>query len=845
VSNPAEVTVQPFPQLYFCCDERRRDSIRGKALNGIDYLEVVDHDATTDADRQRFLRIHFVNNIAPNSLGAANVSISGGERVWPIVILNPPTIGTGHDANVLTVEVKEPGDYSVYTLSLVRGPNNPAPPDGIDPRLAWIEFSFKVECPADFDCAPKHICPPEPRPQPEINYLAKDYATFRKLILDRMALLLPDWRERNPADLGITLVELLAYTGDYLSYRQDAVATEAYLRTARKRVSLRRHARLVDYFVHDGTNARAWIQLTSAADNLNVPKGQQIFSRLDRIPPRIAPTSTVLNNALRQHPIVFETMHNITIFTAHDAMKFYTWGDTRCCLPKGATQATLAGHFPKLVAGDVLIFEEIRGSFTGEKDDADRTRRCALRLTRIRAVDDTGAPLIDPLTATNNPPTEITQIEWMPEDALPFPFCLSGFTDEDHGSKYFDDLSVAQGNIVLSDHGLSIANESLGEVPEQQILFPPNPDADRCDRPSPQYARPRFRPSLQGRPLTQATAYDASLPASQSLVVGPAKSQPAISKLHSKLNGNEADWKLQPDDLLDSAPDAQDFVVEIESDQTAYLRFGDGEYGQKPEPETDFSATYRVGNGTAGNVGAETLTHIVTAAAVSSVRNPLPAAGGVDPETMAQIRRDAPQAFRTQERAVTEDDYARKAELDRAIQRAAATFRWTGSWHTVFITVDPFNALPLTSDFEKKLRDKIEQYRMAGHDLEIDSPHYVSLEIAMFVCVKPDYFRSDVGAALLDVFSSRTFADGRKGIFQPDFFTFGQTVYLSALYAAAQTVAGVASAQITVFQRQGLPETSGLADGFLKMDRLEIARLDNDPNFVEHGVFKLTLGGGR
>ena len=101
--------------------------------------------------------------------------------------------------------------------------------------------------------------------------------------------------------------------------------------------------------------------------------------------------------------------------------------------------------------------------------------------------------------------------------------------------------------------------------------------------------------------------------------------------------------------------------------------------------------------------------------------------------------------------------------------------------------------LDLTNDFETQLRREIEPYRMAGHDLEIDTPQYVPLEIAMFVCVQPDYFRSDVEAALLEIFSSGTLADGRKGLFQPDFFTFGQTVYLSPLYAAAQAVTGVAS----------------------------------------------------
>ncbi|MGH7938364.1 MAG: putative baseplate assembly protein, partial [Bryobacteraceae bacterium] len=425
-----------------------------------------------------------------------------------------------------------------------------------------------------------------------------------------------------------------------------------------------------------------------------------------------------------------------------------------------------------------------------------------------------------------------------------FPFCLSGFTDEEHGDQYRDDLSVVHGNMVLADHGLTIIDESLGEVPDPQILLPPEAGVDRCQRPPPQFGQPRFRPSLQEKPVTQASPYDEMLPASQSLAVDPDESRPAVA-LDSLLGADTAHWFPQRD-LLGSADDATEFVVEIENDQTAYLRFGDNELGEEPGRDTSFTATYRIGNGSVGNIGAETLAHIVSNnASIIGVRNPLPASGGVDPESAAQIRRDAPQAFRTQKRAVTEADYAQTAELDHSIQRAAATFRWTGSWHTVFITVDRFDALPLTSDFETQLAAEIEPYRMAGHDLEIDSPHYVSLEIAMFVCVQRDYFRSDVREALLEVFSSGLRPDGSKGFFQPDFFTFGQTVYLSALYAAAQAVTGVASVQITTFQRQGLPETSGLTNGFLTMDRLEIARLENNPDFPERGLFTLDLGGGR
>ena len=60
-----------------------------------------------------------------------------------------------------------------------------------------------------------------------------------------------------------------------------------------------------------------------------------------------------------------------------------------------------------------------------------------------------------------------------------------------------------------------------------------------------------------------------------------------------------------------------------------------------------------------------------------------------------------------------------------------------------------------------------ERYRLAGQDLEIDSPRPVSLYVELLVCVKPNYFRSDVRSALNDVFSNRNLPDGRVGYFIP------------------------------------------------------------------------------
>ena len=158
--------------------------------------------------------------------------------------------------------------------------------------------------------------------------------------------------------------------------------------------------------------------------------------------------------------------------------------------------------------------------------------------------------------------------------------------------------------------------------------------------------------------------------------------------LKSTLDAVEENWISVPDLLSSSAADTH-FVVETEHDDSVALRFGDNVHGVRPDEDTRFKATYRVGNGVAGNVGAHTIAHVVTDdGRIDEVINPMPARGGTDPETAAQIRRAAPEAFRTQQRAVTPADYAEVTERHDGVQRAAARLRWTGSWHSVFITVD-------------------------------------------------------------------------------------------------------------------------------------------------------------
>lgn len=848
--------------IYFCCEEGRRSLVRQHpSLNGIDYLEVIHHAEVNVAEQQRKLRVFFVKE--PNAAlqgrltsdkfaNATLIRVTGGERVQRIAVDWVEWVGTHLD-----VHVTPRGDYGSYTLSLVE-PNSDQPLKELDRSLAAVDFSFKVECESEFDCRPTCECPPTETSAPDLDYLAKDYASFRQLMLDRLAVLAPEWRERNPADLGVTLVELLAYVGDYLSYRQDAIATEAYLGTARRRVSLQRHTRLLDYVMHDGCNARVWIQVRVKPEASN-----GVVLGIDGVsPPRFVTrlgTATVLADheferlAGGGSPVVFEAMERAELFPEHNEMFFHTWGDAACCLPKGGTKATLRGHFPNLQPGQVVIFVERVGPKTGNVADADPLRRHAVRLTKINGLDrkkyvqakqeDALPQLTDPLF---DPAIRVTEIEWAEADSLPFPFCLSSRTEE--GGQLLDDVTMALGNIILADHGMTMPRpEKLPPVPAPEPALAPAGAAgcDRCGESERLMLPPRFRPQLNERQLTQAAPYDATRSASDAFVWEMKDVLPAI---HLRDKQGRV-WRPKHD-LLSSAPFAAEFVVEVETDGRADLRFGDDENGLAPGEGTQLEAVYRIGNGSRGNLGIDALVHVVTnesiANLLASVSNPLPARRGTDLEPLEEARQSAPAAFRVQQRAVTPADYAEKAGLHPDVQRAAATLRWTGSWHTIFLTIDRRGGRMVDRAFESELRAHLERYRLAGHDLEIDGPRYVPLELELRVCASANYFQSDVIAALKIAFDNQLHADGSLGFFHPDNFTFGQPVLLSRIYAAAMRIAGVRHVQVTILRRQGatVGELVPASDVF-SIGRLEIARLDNHPNFPDRGILRFTAVGGR
>jgi hypothetical protein len=383
------------------------------------------------------------------------------------------------------------------------------------------------------------------------------------------------------------------------------------------------------------------------------------------------------------------------------------------------------------------------------------------------------------------------------------------------------------------------------------------------------YVAGPYRPALAKTPLTFSTPHRTEAPAVLQLKQNPHQAHPQVW-LRGGRAGNSTDLSIPPcvqpefdkfetlsqwtarSDLLSSGPDDFHFVVEVDNDGRAHLRFGDSELGRRPQAATEFRVMYRVGNGTRGNIGAGAIRHIswclANPAGILGVRNPFPAYGGKDPEPMEEVKLFAPSAFRKHlQRAVTADDYASltQTEFPSKVQRAAASLRWNGSWYEAQVAVDQLGRIEAEPSLLAEVKTRLYPYRRIGHDLYIRAARLVPLDIKLDVCIRSEYLRGHVKAALLDVFSNRRRRDGGLGFFHPDNLSFGGSIYLSQLVATAMAVPGVESAVVTRMQRYGELPRFEIRDGVLSLEPLEVAQLENDPSFPEHGRLELTIGGGR
>jgi hypothetical protein len=771
----------------------------GATFNGIDFVEVLEV-APSD------LRVHFVNSIAVKEPGVA-ATVDGGDAVPQVkiaAIADADWSTDGDGRPLLTLHTLNAGDFSSYRLSLKSSK--------LDPFFSSVTFSFKVFCPSDFDCAPLPAdCPPDETVPPPIDYLAKDFGSFRRALSDFSALRYPNWRERSEADFGVMFVEALSALADDFSYQQDRIAAEAALDTATERRSVVRQARLVDYEPRPATSART--QLACVVSGKALPAGIEVTASdpAGGLVPFEIGKGLADNSSYRVDPL-------------WNKIEPYWWDDSERCLRRGATGMWLESTGFGFYDGQPLLID------TKAASPADPPLRQIVHVQVV--VNVTPVETTDLLFG----PTAVTWISFKPGDVLL----------RDH------DLTQTEirANVVPATQGRR-RNESFAidqppaSAPQMPLAFARLGANATLDLPTYDYRYSLGEATLSWLPDDDPEA------------------APAPEIHLQKTSGAPQPWQFTPR-LLDSLAEEDVFTLEpasyrriadlgggppqmeYDGDGGETILFGNGTFGAVPVKGDTFDVVYRVGLGAQGNVASDTISVVnpAWAALISEVSNPFPASGGADRETNEQVRRRAPEAFRARQfRAVRAEDYETEAERLDWVQQAGTAFRWTGSWFTVFTAIDPKggDALPVAHTIEAI--ELLNRRRLAGYESYVPPPRYVSIDLAINLCARPEAFSGDVERGVIDRLAPAQRSAG--GFFFADHFTFGTPLERSQIEAAIQNVPGVAGVLSIRYRRRGfVPTFVDLPDEYvLGVD--EILRIDNDPNHPERGSVAVHVYGSR
>ncbi len=733
---------------------------------------------------------------------------------------------------VLRLTAAAPGDFSPYRLRI--------DDTRIDPFFNDVLFSFKAACPRDIDCQPpEHECAPEEQVDYPVDYQARDFWSFRRALLDFASARYPAWQDRLEADGGVMLAEVMSAVGDEFSYVQDRVARESSLETSTQRRSLKRHARLVDYQVHDGKGATSLLDF-DVKDDGQIPAGIQVKTRPD------APGAAVVTFEVGAGLADALAATKYAVVASRTKLTPHIWDASTACLPAGAVEMHVQGHHQAALPLD----EDVPGHKPGRwvllrTDPADRSLPARRHLVRLIAVKDETDPLIDDLVTHH----AVTRLTWEDSQALPFELDLTVLT--------------VRGNLVPATAGrtLRTVRRPKGDVP---ISFVTGASAD-----------PDVAEAVQRTGADKSITYLYTLPDDDGeglvrLGDDPRGAQPEVHLVEHAPPNEEWFWRRallgtnsshRADRHFTLDDGTWDRVVgyrrltgelvhrDYRSGDGATIRFGDGEFGRIPAKGTRFDVIYRLGNGARGNVAAEALT-VFDPVAVGldpsdTVSNPLPAQGGVDPESSVDVKRLAPDAFRQLTyRAVRPEDYAEAAERLPDVQRAGAAFRWTGSWLTAFVTPDPRGAPALSPEVRDEVEAQIDRFRQAGRPVFVLDPHYADIDLQITVCVSVDFYAADVLQAVRIALLGKGGVRRQKGFFHPDNFTFGVSLDRSALEATIQAVPGVRAVENMQVRRRGLFDWSNFDDLQLAVGKDEVVRLQDDPLHPDRGTLQLIPDGG-
>ena len=277
------------------------------------------------------------------------------------------------------------------------------------------------------------------------------------------------------------------------------------------------------------------------------------------------------------------------------------------------------------------------------------------------------------------------------------------------------------------------------------------------------------------------------------------------------------------DNLIDGNEGDLLYTLETDAEGITYVVFGDGINSAIPSISSPITVDYRVGGGAVGNVGSNTLTQMVdSVVGVTTVTNTAAATGGADPESLDQIRENAPKSLRTLERAVTLEDYAALAESQPGVAKANAL---SSIYTSITLYIAPMGGGVASTSLKNSVLAYINNRKMANATVTLADPTYRAVNITLNVEVLPSYYREPTRLAVIKAVKSLLLFDN---------VDFGKRMTLNALYAAINKVPGVSYGTVTLHVR---------GDDANQINKVEDVVINSNEIPVE-GTITVTATGG-
>jgi hypothetical protein len=701
----------------------------------------------------------------------------------------------------------------------------------VDPLRVFLPVRLRPECGDAGDCVDA-VTPPATLTPPDYDTLARDYTALRAMLMDRLQYTDPA-ADTSIADLTVTLAELFAHLGDLLHYRLDRVATEVWLSTARRRASVVRHARAVDFAVQPAISAATVVQVVVAA-------AAGADAQVTVLPGDTATDGAAVDPTASCFTL--EATGPQVVRASHAEVALYDWTEDDAVLGAGATSAilvrpaaaagvTIADWLP---AGSLLAFEVVgvddivrqRAWVAGAAaQPADVMPRPPLASRPAQVVTVTAvAEFTDPL----QPGADLLRVFWDASDTLQAPVPCS--VDQSAGTV----AGVARLGLRPAHHGLLVDGPGTLAPVEPLTGLAADPQTTEVSDYLLVSAGPEAAPGLAHAPGGRPWQIDVT-------VTLPNGTQVPAGRITSMLRAPAAGFSV---------------VIDADDELPARMRFRTGALGLAPPAGSTVGARYQVGAGLAGNIAANTTTRLVRCMSAPGVpcdwqdvtddhhsavaaRNITPGSAGAAAMSLDDVRRDAPQAYSAvPRRAVLISDLAPFAAEVPGVLRASARRSWSGSWPIGIVAYEP--ALG-GQDPGAQVQATLDAVRMAGTEVTSVLATPVGILIALTVCL---YAGSDPVAARAAILASlRPGTLAAPGLFAPGAFPMGTSVYLSTVVATVAALPYIDAVAVTEARRLSAP--AGTLDAVLAMGPAEVAVCDDDPSAPDRGRIVLTVEGGR